>query len=244
MTTEEELPGGFVNSVVRVGDTVRRPWGPRAEFVHALLEHLGAHGWSGAPRFLGRDERGREILGYLDGHVAWQDRQPPAVTADASLTAVGRLVREFHDLTAGTDLAGDAEVVCHNDLSPKNTVYDASYRPVAFIDWDIAAPGARVEDVAHSCWQYAGLGPAADIAQAARRVRLIRDGYGLAGTGALVATILWWQDRCWRGIDSAAAAGVPAMMLLRERGTVAEVRAAHDWTAAHRDRLEAALRDD
>jgi hypothetical protein len=33
------------------------------------------------------------------------------------------LVREFHDLTAGTPLATGGEVVCHNDLSPKNTVY-------------------------------------------------------------------------------------------------------------------------
>lgn len=47
------------------------------------------------------------------------------------------LVREFHDLTAGSTLAGDAEVVCHNDLSPKNTVYrdpGTGLRPVAFID--------------------------------------------------------------------------------------------------------------
>ena len=39
------------------------------------------------------------------------------------LAEVARLVRQFHDLTAGTPLAGDQEVVCHNDLSPKNTVY-------------------------------------------------------------------------------------------------------------------------
>ncbi|MEU8136458.1 phosphotransferase family protein [Streptodolium elevatio] len=64
---------------------------------------------------------------------------------------VARLVREFHDLTAGTALAGEHEVVCHNDLSPRNTVYrpvSGSRRPVAFIDWDLAAPGARIDDVA------------------------------------------------------------------------------------------------
>jgi len=36
---------------------------------------------------------------------------------------VAELVRQFHDLTTGTPLAGDQEVVCHHDLSPKNTVY-------------------------------------------------------------------------------------------------------------------------
>jgi aminoglycoside phosphotransferase (APT) family kinase protein len=54
---------------------------------------------------------------------------------------VAELVREFHDLTAGTPLAGADEVVCHNDLSPRNTVYEdgEALRPVAFIDWDAAA---------------------------------------------------------------------------------------------------------
>lgn len=79
-----------------------------------------------------------------------------------SLAAVARLTRRLHDLTAGTALAGEAEVACHHDLSPANTVYDVSggwWRPVAFIDWDLAAPGRRLADLAHLCWQYAGLGP-------------------------------------------------------------------------------------
>jgi len=32
-------------------------------------------------------------------------------------------VRQLHDLTDGSDLAGSAEVVCHGDLAPGNTVY-------------------------------------------------------------------------------------------------------------------------
>ncbi|HEV3504472.1 MAG TPA: trifolitoxin immunity protein, partial [Actinomycetes bacterium] len=53
---EQHLPGGFVNAVVRVGDTVRRPPPANAGFVHALLDHLERRGWAGAPRFLGLDE--------------------------------------------------------------------------------------------------------------------------------------------------------------------------------------------
>jgi aminoglycoside phosphotransferase (APT) family kinase protein len=108
---------------------------------------------------------------------------------------VAQLVRQFHDLTAGTDLAGGQEVVCHNDLSPTNTVYrgvGARRRPAAFIDWDIAAPGERVHDVAHVCWQYLDLGPdTADAAETARLVRLIADSYGMADRSGLVDTILW-----------------------------------------------------
>ncbi|MGC5018114.1 hypothetical protein [Micromonospora sp. DT47] len=33
------------------------------------------------------------------------------------------LIHALHDVCAGTDLASDAETICHRDLSPKNTVY-------------------------------------------------------------------------------------------------------------------------
>ena len=161
----------------------------------------------------------------------WQ--KATGLPPDSALVAVARLVREFHDLTAGTPLAGTAEVVCHNDLSPKNTVY-RNGKPVAFIDWDIAAPGLRIHDVAHVCWQYVGLGPdVPDVDEAARLVRVVADAYGLADRGVLVDTILWWQDRCWRGIEAAAEAGEPAMVRLRDLGAVDEVRAAYEWTARH-----------
>ncbi|MFF4253567.1 phosphotransferase [Streptomyces sp. NPDC001663] len=237
---ESFLPGGFVNAVVRVGDTVRRP--ASARFVGDLLRLLEASGWGGAPRYLGVDDEGREVLAYLDGHVAWEPRQPAAVSSDESLVTVARLVREFHDLTAGTPLAGDQEVVCHNDLSPKNTVYQLSgggLRPVAFIDWDLAAPGARIHDVAHVCWQYLDLGPSVtDVEKAARRMRLIVDSYGLPDRQRLVSTILWWQDRCRRGIETQADAGDPAMARLRDAGAVRQVQMACQWVSDHRAALE------
>lgn len=243
---ESPLPGGFVNAVVRVGDTVRRPASARTRFVGDLLRFLEARGWSGAPRYLGVDDEGREVLSYLEGHVAWEPCQPAAVSSDESLATVARLVREFHDLTAGTPLAGDQEVVCHNDLSPKNTVYQLSggeLRPAAFIDWDLAAPGARIHDIAHVCWQYLGLGPSVtDVEEAARRLRLIADSYELADRQRLVSTILWWQDRCWRGIDSQADAGNVAMARLRDAGVVTHVRAAYQWVSDHRSALERSVR--
>lgn len=206
---EQLLPGGFVNAVIRVGDTVRRPPSPNAGFVHDLLDHLERHGWTGAPRYLGTDADGREILSFLEGHVAWEDRQPAEVSSDESLAEVARLARQLHDLTAGTPLAG---------------------------------PGDRLHDVAHVCWQFLPLGPAAgDLDAAARRLRLVCDSYGLEDRTGLVDTILWWQDRCWRGIEARAASGDPAMRRLRDRGTVRAVRADHAWVTAHRERLEAAV---
>lgn len=242
---EQVLPGGHVNPVVRVGRTVRRQTSTNSPYVHRLLLELEHRGWQGAPRYLGTDEDGREMLTYLDGVVPWQPPPPASVTAEPALVRTAELVREFHDLTAGTALAGGSEVVCHNDLSPKNTVYRRSggvLSPVAFIDWDTAAPGERLQDLAHVCWQFLALGPAVqDVVLAGDRMRVLCDAYGLADRGGLVDAVLWWQDRCWRGIDRAAAGGDPAMQRLRDTGVSAGVHASFSWVQEHRQVLQGRL---
>jgi len=238
---ESVLGGGAVNEVVRVGETVRRTPSERSGFVRELLALFERGGWSGAPRHLGTDERGRETFGYIEGRAAVTPGERAAARTDASLVRVAELVREFHDLTHGTPQAGDQDVVCHNDLAPKNTVYAVEggrWRPLAFIDWDLAAPGERVHDVAHVCWQYLDLGPGVtDVREAARRIRLVRDAYGLDARDGLLDAILRWQDRCWRGIEAGAERGEAPMVRLREQGAVDEVRAAWKWVADHRGEL-------
>ena len=86
-----ELPsraGRMIGGVVLVGDTVRRPAGPRTPFVQRLLAHLHAAGFDGAPRALGYDGRGREVLGCVEGWV------PPDLDtwSDAQLTCAARAV--------------------------------------------------------------------------------------------------------------------------------------------------------
>jgi Ser/Thr protein kinase RdoA (MazF antagonist) len=242
---EEVLAGGLVNDAVRVDATVRRSVGDHTTFVHALLRLFEGRGWAGAPRALGFDGQAREVLTFIEGFVAWDPAERAAAVSEPALVRVAELTRELHDLTAGTSLAGGAEVVCHNDLAPRNTVYrdlGDGLRPVAFIDWDNAAPGERIHDLAHVCWQYVGFGPELkDVTEAAARVRLVCDAYGLAPRDRLLDTVLWWQDRCWRGIEAKAAEGDPAMRRLRDRGGAAEVRASFAWTREHRRELERRL---
>jgi hypothetical protein len=61
---EEILTGGNVSNVSRSGDTVRRELKPDSYKIHKLLKHLENKGFSYAPKFLGIDEKGREILKY------------------------------------------------------------------------------------------------------------------------------------------------------------------------------------
>jgi hypothetical protein len=246
-TGEEGLAGGYISAAVRLGSTVRRTPGPNAGFVYRLLSFLEQAGFAGAPRYLGTDSQGREILSFIDGYVPWRDDHQLSTRTDASLAEAAILLRRYHDLTAGTALANRSEVVCHNDLSPRNTVYrddgdgDGLW-PTAFIDWDLAAPGKRIYDIAHMCWQYPGLGPGVTrAAEAARQVRLICDSYQLADRRPLIDTILWWQDRCWRGIEAGAATGDAAMSRLLAAGAPEAVRRERAWVAMNRAALAAAL---
>jgi hypothetical protein len=91
---EPEVPmtGGNVSTgLVRVGKTVRRPAAPRA--VDDFLRHLNDVGYVGAPRLLGRDGLGRQVVEYVEGEPA--DRRPALDLA--GLARVGRLVRDLHD---------------------------------------------------------------------------------------------------------------------------------------------------
>jgi hypothetical protein len=73
-------------------------------------------------------------------------------------------------------------------------------------------------------------------------MRLICEAYGLPDRGRLLQAILWWQDRCWRGIEAKAAGGDPAMIRLRDSGAVRSVRDAYDWVTSHRVELATCLR--
>src|SRR4029450_3980440 len=92
--------GGTTSTVVRAGDTVRRNAGPWTPAVHALLRHLEYVGFTGAPRALGIDERGREVLSYLEGECGEYPLAPHWVT-DEALVAVATMLRRFHDAQYG-----------------------------------------------------------------------------------------------------------------------------------------------
>ncbi|MQY10056.1 hypothetical protein SRB5_01600 [Streptomyces sp. RB5] len=244
MPQEQELHGGHINAPVLVDGTVRRTPTPRSPYIRRLLDHYAAHRWPGAPRHLGTDARGRETLTFIRGLVPWEYDE--RVAADDSLTALTRLVRTAHDLTAGHELAGSGEVVCHNDLTYRNTVYhdrSGQLLPTALIDWDLAAPGRRIHDIAHLCWQFLHLGPTCDPHWAAHRIRHVADAYGLPreDRADLVPTVLWWQNRSREGIEQGAASGNPALTDLCRRGVPQHIRAAQEWTTTHSEELSALL---
>ena len=131
---------------VRVGDTMRRPAHRRSAYVDALLQHLTDVGFQEAPRPLGCDEHGRQIVTFVAGEVL--DGEGPYLLDDARIGSAAALIRAFHDATTSSVLRAGREVVCHGDLGPHNTVFRGD-RAVAIIDFeDDVGPGDRIDDFA------------------------------------------------------------------------------------------------
>ncbi len=170
---EQELPPGDVTEgVVRVGSTVRRPVQPQSAAVADYLLHLEAVGFTSAPRFLGRDQSGRDVLDYLEGVVPGDPPEPWAAD-EGLLVSVGELLRDLHSASAGyaadrgfaappgtswfalpmpsgvhigeTAAVPAPGLVSHNDVTPQNVVV-LSGRAVGLIDFDMAGPTTRLED--------------------------------------------------------------------------------------------------
>ncbi|HSX01867.1 MAG TPA: phosphotransferase [Candidatus Saccharimonadia bacterium] len=178
MSLQPEVPlhGGALNAnIARIGNTVHREQSKNAAFVHKLFLYLEKADFAEAPRFLGIDNKNREILTYFEGNV------PPGSGVklnDAKLENVAKLIRRYHDVTADSKLSSKSEIVAHGDLGPHNTVFQND-TPIGFIDWDEAAPGARLRDFAYAVDCYTDLiNKNIDTMEQVRRVKLMCQAYG------------------------------------------------------------------
>jgi hypothetical protein len=255
MTEEIPLAGGSMTAgVVRVGDTVRRPVGRWTPAVHDLLRHLESVGFAGAPRVLGFDEKGREILTYLPG-------DPVPNWSDEALVAVGRLVRELHDALAEYVPPAGAVwrhpplgrrhasgPVVHGDLCPVNTAY-ADGVPYGFFDWDLAGPARPGFDVVSAAIGFTSIRPdpywprpgCPRPPDRSVRLRLFCDAYGVDDRLALLDAIeAFLSDELADTLEFGRQDVSPFGMYL-DRGEDYFRRLELAWLAENRAALEAAL---
>ncbi len=258
---EPEVPlvGGIANQgrVVRVGDTVRRPQRLTSPATHALLRHLEHVGFSGAPRFLGVDEQGREVLSYVPG-TAITPPYPAWALTDQALVSVARLLSAYHQAVSTFDASPytwpssppasfAGELVSHNDPNLDNVVFREELA-VALIDFDLASPGCRVWDVACAARLWAPLRPDHYIddprrGRALDRFRLFVDSYGVTDSDRdrMVSAVLQNHEWCYDVVGTAAASGHAGFSHYWAGGAMERAESTRQWYLDNQERLRAAL---
>lgn len=178
---ETWLPGN-VGGAWRSGDAVHRTTGQWTPAVHALLGHLAARGVRCVPRVLGFDERGREVLTYLDGRVTDIDTE---VLTPGQIDSLVTWTREFHQAVAGFAHTGPwrypalpgAVLIGHNDIAPYNACFDGDELTGVF-DWDLAGPSSPLMELAFIAWNCVPLWRDIGDRESAARVTRICAAYG------------------------------------------------------------------
>lgn len=267
---EIPLTGGDVSEgVVRVGDTVRRPRGPHSDSVALYLRHLQHVGFAGAPRWLGIDEQGRDVLDYIEGDVPGSPPEPWSTTGEV-LARVAGLLRGLHDASGGfapplaavwfgaqvhvelpdevTEIGEGLELVSHCDVTPQNVVFVAG-SPTAIIDYDLTRPTTRLLDVVNTAMHWVPLKHPDDRelvyagTDAVARLRLFVDAYGLsdADRTRVVHVYQLAALRTWHRMKANAEQLGGGWRRMWEEGVGDRILRRRAWMLEHRDRVDAAL---
>jgi Phosphotransferase enzyme family len=268
---DREVPligGDMTEGVVRVGRTVRRPMRAHTPAVHALLRHLEAVGFGGAPRVLGVDAQNREVLTYLPGQVPHRPL-PGYALSEATLIALAELQLRYHQAVIGfkppswanwdgelTRLVdGPPELVCHCDINLENVIFEpgpGGPQPYALIDFDLARPGTRLVDVIQTLRYWAPLAAPADRDPAFSnvdvpgRIAVFCEAYGLshAERARLVPVAVRWMRRSRTTITERARRRGGAWTRMLEAGVGERLMRSAAWLERCRPEIEARLSRD
>ncbi len=251
-----------VTHVVRVGDTVRRPVRPFTQTVQMYLAHLHANGFRAAPRPMGDDEQGREVLSFIEGDVPTEPL-PDYATTDGVIIDLAVLIRKLHQASASfvappdavwgaipgdpppgvVPLFAEPELISHQDYCPGNVVF-ADGRPVALIDFDLARPTTRVADLVNALYWWAPLLHPLDRPSSlinidvAQRVRVFVDAYGLPPElHAHVVPTALQRTRNSTLMMQAAAQADPVFRGWWETGLKDRLPRAEQWLEAEADHI-------
>ena len=171
---------------------------------------------------LGQDERGREVLSYLPGHVVDVDTE---LLTDGQLASLMSWTREFHEAVAGFSHPGpwrffpvtEPTLICHNDIAPYNACF-AGDELTGVFDWDLAGPSTPLFELAFIAWNCVPLWRDIGAEVAAERLTLIAASYGEISARQILNAV---PDRIQLMLDwipVAAAGGDAGMVNLMAAG--------------------------
>ncbi|MFD7522597.1 phosphotransferase enzyme family protein [Paenibacillus chitinolyticus] len=256
-SNEELLAGGNVSKVYRSGNTVRRELKPNSRNIHALLNHLDNKGYDYAPKYLGTDEKGREILSFIEGEAGNYPLKK-YMRSDDVLREIAKMLRLYHD--AVSDFSFDdswrpldgtpqpLEVICHNDFAVYNIIFQHE-KPIGIIDFDAAGPGPRLWDIAYTLYTCVPLSrlhltetgeivyydSSQDASRIKNRVKLFFDSYGEGFAENYIDMVLLRLEGLCKTITRRASEGDLAFQKMLDEGHLEHYRKDITFISEHRN---------
>ncbi|MGW1070579.1 phosphotransferase [Streptomyces aureus] len=195
-----------------------------------------------------------EVLSMLYGEPAFTP-WPEALRSSHGVGELGRWLREYHDAVRTFRPPVDARwqgqeedwqpgmVIRHGDLGPWNSIWDEG-QLIGFIDWDFAAPGHAIDDLAQLAWYAVPLRPMEQQQRASvtgsstlqARLHTLCTAYGeqpLAVVEALDAL----QSREAARIERLGRQGTEPWATFLVRGDADEMLAEQRWIRSESDAL-------
>src|SRR5690606_10618749 len=170
------------------------------------------------------------------------------VVLDTVLGEAVAWLRDYHDIVEDfrpdgprvwrqtgdepVELAED-QIICHNDPGAYNWIIQSGHF-VAMIDWDLAGPGRRIDDLAFLCWTGIPLYREIPLEDVVRRLDLVVDTYAEWGPSTLLDAVVERMTTASERIAAGIERGDPGMLTHARRG---EPQRTRDRVAAFRERL-------
>jgi hypothetical protein len=172
------------------------------------------------------------------------------------MTALGAFLRRYHETVQDFDPGPEptwrigrralraGELVRHGDLGPYNIIF-VDGLPAGLIDWDLAEPGTRLQDLAQMAWLSIPLRPretwrAAGFRTAPRftaRLASLCEGYGWEDRSAVVEAVHELQAVERERLLTWGREGIHPWSHFLAIGDLDEIEREMTWLAEHRRML-------
>lgn len=246
----ERFGDGNMTDVYKIGEVVRKQKSPWWDATRQVLQHLESVEYPWSQRIVAEHTDAVDFA-YIPGDTVAPDLR--GFDGGETLRFIGQRIRKLHDaldgfrLTPGTDTVPwpvpppEDAIICHNDLSPWNTVmHDGGFQ--GFIDWDLVSYGTREWEIAWACWRWAPIYPAGNRGKftAEQQIERCRTFISAYGPDALdLADFINLIDRrmecALEVVEQLGAQGIPGFDRLLATGMHLSAHDDRAWLAEHRD---------
>jgi hypothetical protein len=166
MAYKEELKGGRIGKIFKIGNDIVRPSNDWSKNVHSFLEFIIGLGCDFIPKPISINDE-NEVLSYVPGEV-YNYPLPEMLKTDEIIIEVAKLLSKYHrysekymDKINGNEkwmlrAREPMEVMCHGDFAPYNVTF-IDDKPFGIIDFDTLHPGPKIWDVSYAVYRWAPL---------------------------------------------------------------------------------------